>query len=81
MLSHLDCEAKCPYFAFSQAHVPCMLCTRIRRVGPQWESLLRPADGVEEAVMTVGLQAPLVPELSGYWPVSELGSHPDEGLV
>lgn len=39
------------------------------------------ADGVEEAGMAVGLQVPSVPELSGYWPVSELGSHPDESLV
>lgn len=58
-----------------------MLCTRMRRVGPQWENLRRPADRVEEVVMTVGLQVSLVPELSGCWPVSELGSHPDEGLV
>ena len=58
-----------------------MFCTRIRRVGPPRESLSRPADGVEEAVMADGVQVPLVPELSGCWPVSELGSQPDEGLV
>lgn len=35
------------------------------------------ADEVEEAGMVVGLQVPSVSELSGYWPVSELKSHPD----
>lgn len=40
-----------------------------------------PTDGVEEAGIAVGLQVPSVPELSGCWPVSELGSHPDESQL
>lgn len=58
-----------------------MLYPRMMRVHLNGESLVGLADGVEEAGMAVGLQVPSVPELSGCWSVSELGSHPDESLV